>query len=67
MTRFTIVITKGEVAYVSYCQELGIASQGKTVRAAKKNIRQAIHLYLEESKNSKVDKSRFPILTTINA
>jgi len=67
LTRFTIVITKGEVAYVSYCQELGIASQGKTVRAAKKNIRQAIHLYLEESKNSKVDKSRFPILTTINA
>ena len=67
MAKFTIVITKGEVAYVSYCQELGIASQGKTVREAEKNIREAIHLYLEEAKNSKVVKSRFPILTTIYA
>jgi predicted RNase H-like HicB family nuclease len=49
------------------CQELGIASQGKTVREAKKNIKEAIQLYLEESKNSKVLKSRYPILTTINA
>ena len=67
MTKFTIVITKGEIAYVSYCQELGIASQGKTVKQAKKNIREAIKLYLEEAKNSKVLKSRYPILTTINA
>ncbi|MGI0046896.1 MAG: type II toxin-antitoxin system HicB family antitoxin [Nitrosotalea sp.] len=66
MTKFTIVITKGTVAYVSYCQELGIASQGKTVKEAKKNIKEAIQLYLEEAKNSKVVKSKYPILTTIN-
>lgn len=67
MTKFTVVITKGEVAYVSYCQELGIASQGKTVKEAKKNIKEAIQLYLEEAKNSKVVRSKFPILTTVNA
>jgi predicted RNase H-like HicB family nuclease len=67
LTKFTIIITKGKIAYVSYCQELGIASQGKTVKEAKKNIKEAIGLYLEEAKNSKVVKSRYPILTTINA
>ncbi|MDE1728303.1 MAG: type II toxin-antitoxin system HicB family antitoxin [Thaumarchaeota archaeon] len=37
MTKFTIgIATKGEIVYVSYCQELGIASQGKTVKDAKK-------------------------------
>lgn len=66
MVKFTIVITKGEIAYVSYCQELGIASQGKTVKEAKKNIKEAIQIYLEEAKNSKVVKSKYPILTTIN-
>lgn len=42
-----------QVKLVSYCQELGIASQGKNVKDAKKNIKKAIHLYLEEAKNSK--------------
>lgn len=65
-TRYTIIITKGEVAYVAYCQELGIASQGKTVRAAKKNIREAINLYLEEAKDSKIVRSKLPIITTLN-
>ena len=67
MTKFTIVITKGEIAYVSYCQELNIASQGKTAKEAKKNIKEAIQLYLEEAKNSKVIKSKYPILTTVDA
>jgi predicted RNase H-like HicB family nuclease len=62
-----VVITKGEIAYVSYCQELGIASQGKTVKEAKKNIKEAIQIYLEEAKNSKIVKSKYPILTTVNA
>ncbi|MDE1831937.1 MAG: type II toxin-antitoxin system HicB family antitoxin [Thaumarchaeota archaeon] len=65
MTKFTIIITKGQIAYVSYCQELGIASQGKNVKDAKKNIKEAVQLYLEEAKNSKLVKRRYPILTTI--
>jgi predicted RNase H-like HicB family nuclease len=66
MTRYMIITTKGEIAYVSYCQELGIASQGKTVKEAMKNIKEAISLYLEEAKDSKVAKSRLPIVTTLN-
>lgn len=65
-SKYTIIITKGEVAYVAYCQELGIASQGKSIRAAKKNIREAISLYLEEAKDSKLVKSRLPIITTMS-
>jgi predicted RNase H-like HicB family nuclease len=64
-TKYTIIITKGEVAYVAYCQELGIASQGKTVKLAKKNIREAIDLYLEEARDSKPVRSKLPIITTL--
>jgi predicted RNase H-like HicB family nuclease len=64
--KYTIIISKGEVAYVAYCQELGIASQGKTVIAAKKNIKEAINLYLEEARDSKIIKSKLPIITTIS-
>ena len=64
--KFTIIITKGEVAFVAYCQELGIASQGKTVREAKKNVAEAISLYLEEAKDSKLAKWRLPLVATIS-
>lgn len=63
--KFTIIITKGEVAFVAYCQELGIASQGKTVKEAKKNITEAISLYLEEAKDSRLARRRLPLVTTI--
>ncbi|VVB65786.1 Uncharacterised protein [Candidatus Gugararchaeum adminiculabundum] len=62
---FTAIITKGEVAYVSYSPELGIASQGKTVVEAKKNLAEAIELYLEEAGNSNVLKTKVPVITTI--
>ena len=43
--RYTAVITKGEIAFVSYCPELGIASQGKNADEAKKNLKEAIEVY----------------------
>ncbi len=60
------MITKGEVAFVSYCPELGIASQGKTAEDAKKNLKEAIELYLEEAEHSQVAKVSRPIMTSIN-
>lgn len=55
MTRyfFDIVINKerlstGESVFVSHCTILGIASQGKDVDEAIKNIKEAVDLYLEE-------------------
>ncbi|VVB76770.1 Uncharacterised protein [uncultured archaeon] len=66
--KFTVTITKGKIAFVAYCQELGIASQGKTAKEAKKNISETILIYLEEAKGSKLvnqslQTSRFQSLT----
>jgi predicted RNase H-like HicB family nuclease len=45
--RFTAVITKEENWYVAHCVELGVVSQGKTLEAAKDNLKEAVELYLE--------------------
>ncbi len=45
--RFTAVITKEENWYVSLCIELGIVSQGQTIEDAKKNLKEAVRLYIE--------------------
>ncbi len=42
------VITKGEIAFVSQCPELGVTSQGKTEDDALQNLREAVTLYLED-------------------
>ena len=34
--------------YVSYCPEMDIASQGKTIGEAFDNLREAVSLYIEE-------------------
>ena len=41
-------LNSGKPVYVSHCTALGIASQGKDVEEAMKNIKEAIELYLEE-------------------
>lgn len=41
-------LSTGEAVYVAHCTTLGIASQGKDVEEAMKNIKEAIELYLEE-------------------
>ena len=40
--------------YVSYCEELGIASQGETVNEAKRNLEEAIEMFLEEATHSEI-------------
>jgi len=44
----TVIIRKENPMYVSWCPELNIASQGKTIDDAIKNLREAIELYLED-------------------
>ena len=46
---FTTSIQKEGAWYVAYCVELGVASQGKTLAEAKKNIKEAVELYLEDT------------------
>jgi len=42
------VLTKGEVAYVATCPELGVTSQGATEKQALQNLKEAVELYLED-------------------
>lgn len=41
-------VLKGRKVFVAHCLNLGIASQGYSYEEAIKNIKDAIHLYLEE-------------------
>ena len=43
-----------EAWYVSYCEELGIASQGETVNEAKENLEEAIEMFLEDASQSEI-------------
>jgi len=41
-------LSDGTPIFVAHCINLGIASQGNTTEEARKNIKEAIELYLEE-------------------
>ena len=51
--KFTILINKEDEWYVAKCVELGVASQGKTIEDAQKNIKEAVELYLEDLPETK--------------
>ena len=40
-------IKKGNKFYVARCPELGVTTQGRTVKEAKKHLKEAIELHLE--------------------
>mgnify|MGYP006293193841 CR=1 FL=1 len=46
---FTAVIWREEAGYVSKCPELGVASAGDTPDEAKRNLQEAISLYLDNA------------------
>ena len=45
--KFSATIHKEENWYVSWCPEVDVASQGKSVEEALDNLREAVELYLE--------------------
>lgn len=48
MKSFTAAVHKEEDIYVAQCLEVGTVSQGKTIKEAIKNLKEATELYLEE-------------------
>ena len=50
---FTTVFHKEGRWYVGQCVELGITSQGRTVLSAKKNLKEAVELFLEDQPKMK--------------
>ncbi|PIR06369.1 hypothetical protein COY65_00405 [Candidatus Jorgensenbacteria bacterium CG_4_10_14_0_8_um_filter_39_13] len=64
--KFTTIIIKENKWYVARCVELGVVSQGKTVKEAQKNLKEAVELYLEDmppAKRRLLKKN--PLITTL--
>ena len=56
MRQFTAVIERDEDWYVALCPELDIASQGKSVEEARRNLIEAIELFFEMASPSEIQE-----------
>ncbi|MBI4309039.1 MAG: type II toxin-antitoxin system HicB family antitoxin [Candidatus Omnitrophica bacterium] len=57
MTRYlTAIIEREGDGYVALCPELDVASQGDTIEEARKNIREAVELFLESASPEEVSQ-----------
>ncbi len=52
--QFTGIITRDEDWYVSFCPELDIASQGRSVEEARSHLIEAIELFFETASPSEI-------------
>ena len=62
---FSAVVWKEENLYVALCPELDVASQGKSVEEALKNLKEALELYLEDEDVKRPEKAEAPIVTIV--
>jgi predicted RNase H-like HicB family nuclease len=62
---FSSVVTREGKWFVANCPELDIASQGKTVELALKNLREAIELYLQDEDAKVPDVDYRPMVTVV--
>lgn len=54
MQQFTAIIERDDDWYVALCPELDIASQGKSVEEARRNLIEAIELFFEVASPSEI-------------
>ncbi len=48
------VIRRQDDAWISWCPEIDIASQGDTIEQAKANLKEVVELYVETAKESEI-------------
>jgi predicted RNase H-like HicB family nuclease len=63
---FSSVVWREAHMYVSWCPDLDIASQGKTVEEALNNLKEAIELYLEDEDAIIPSETSSPIVTAVS-
>lgn len=66
---FSAIYTKENEGYSVLCPELGVASQGKDMKQAECNIREAVELYIEDLSKEELQtylqaSSNSPIVST---
>jgi predicted RNase H-like HicB family nuclease len=62
--RVSIIIEKEDSWYVALCPDLDIASQGKTIEEATKNLKEALELYLKHADPSEIDLPKEHLLVS---
>ena len=60
--KYNVMIQKDEEWYVAKCLDNNVASQGKTIEEALKNLREALELYIQ---NEEIVKPKETYLTTL--
>ena len=56
--RLTAIIEREEDGFVALCPELDVASQGKTVSEARKNLQEALALFFETASPEEIKDSK---------
>jgi predicted RNase H-like HicB family nuclease len=56
--QLTAIIEREGDGYVGLCPEFDIASQGDTIEAARKNLQEAVELFLETAGASEIQRRR---------
>ena len=59
------VVWREERLYVALCPELDVASQGKSVEEALRNLKEALELYLDDEDVEKPSSVEAPIVTLV--
>ena len=62
---FSAVVWREDGIYVALCPEFDVASQGKSVEEAVRNLKEALELYLEDEDVEKPSKAEAPIVTIV--
>ena len=53
--------------YIAYCAELGVTSQGETLKEAEDNLKEAIELYLEDAPQEEISGyNEHPLIRTLD-
>lgn len=63
---YSAIINKEDSLYVAHCPEVDVTSQGATIEEAKKNLQEAIELYIESFGTKEIQYRQPPIMTTVS-
>jgi predicted RNase H-like HicB family nuclease len=56
--QMTAIIEREGDGYVALCPELDVASQGESIEDARKNLQEAVELFLETADPSEIQRRR---------
>jgi predicted RNase H-like HicB family nuclease len=56
--QLTAIIEREGSGFAALCPELDVASQGETIEGARKNLQEAVELFLESADPSEIERRR---------